>query len=230
MLGRRSRYRPPWGRSVTFQSWLSKGSPMNIAKRLLSVARPYAGRLLLVAVLTSLGALGELVEPWVYRAIINDIAGVFVSKATGLWPEILEELRSGGGEADVETPPAPATPPPSARRTSSERGHRQRTSRRAVVSNLRHRGRGQATTHRRQSSQARAGKRDERRQSQAGAPQPAASFAAAGRAKPPADCPAVLDRPRSPAADRLPRHAHPVVGSAGAAGRHAACQTFHSGG
>ena len=84
---------------------------MNIAKRLLSVARPYAGRLLLVAVLTSLGALGELVEPWVYRAIINDIAGVFVSKETGLWPEILEELRSGGGEADVEAPPAPATPP-----------------------------------------------------------------------------------------------------------------------
>src|SRR5919201_1794881 len=87
---------------------------MNIAKRLFAVARPYAGRLLLVAVLTSLGALGELVEPWVYRAIINDIAGVFVSKATGLWPEILEELRSGG-EADVEAPPAaPATPPAAA--------------------------------------------------------------------------------------------------------------------
>ena len=92
---------------------------MNIAKRLLSVARPYAGRLLLVAVLTSLGALGELVEPWVYRAIINDIAGVFVSKATGLWPEILEELRSGGGEAEVETPPAPATPPPSGPSTTT---------------------------------------------------------------------------------------------------------------
>src|SRR6266566_11534 len=92
---------------------------MNIARRLLSVARPYAGRLLLVAVLTSLGALGELVEPWVYRAIINDIAGVFVSKATGLWPEILEELRSGGGEADVEAPPAPATPPPSGPSTTA---------------------------------------------------------------------------------------------------------------
>src|SRR5204863_4662729 len=93
---------------------MAKEPPMNMAKRLFAVARPYAGRLLLVAVLTSLGALGELVEPWVYRAIINDIAGVFVSKETGLWPEILEELRSGGGEADLEAPPAaPATPPPS---------------------------------------------------------------------------------------------------------------------
>src|SRR5947208_2416360 len=100
---------------------MAKEPPMNIAKRLLSVARPYAGRLLLVAVLTSLGALGELVEPWVYRAIINDIAGVFVSKATGLWPEILEELRSGGGEADVEAPPAPATPPPSGPSTTAAR-------------------------------------------------------------------------------------------------------------
>jgi ABC-type multidrug transport system fused ATPase/permease subunit len=84
---------------------------MHIAKRLFSVARPYAGRLLLVAVLTSLGALGELVEPWVYRAIINDIAGVFVSKASGLWPEILEELRSGGAETDVEAPTTPVNPP-----------------------------------------------------------------------------------------------------------------------
>ena len=168
---------------------------MNIAKRLLSVARPYAGRLLLVAVLTSLGALGELVEPWVYRAIINDIAGVFVSKATGLWPEILEELRSGGGEADVETPPAPATPPPSGPSTTTA----------PPV--------GQAPS-------AATGSEP------AGAPKPAAAFAAAGRTKPPtgppADRSAVLSRSRSPAANRLPRDAHPVVGSARAAGRYAA--------
>lgn len=85
--------------------------PTSVVRRLLNVARPYAGRLLLVAMLTSLGALGELVEPWVYRAIINDIAGVFVSRATGIWPEILEELRSGGveEEPDVTLPP-PASP------------------------------------------------------------------------------------------------------------------------
>lgn len=83
---------------------------MNILRRLVQVARPYAGRLLLVALLTSLGALGELVEPWVYRAIVNDIAGVFVSKATGLWPEILEELRSGGAEEEAEAPAPSGTP------------------------------------------------------------------------------------------------------------------------
>lgn len=84
---------------------------MHTMQRLFSIARPYAGRLLLVAVLTSVGALGGLVEPWVYRAIINDIAGVFVSKQSGLWPEILEELR--GGEAEPETMlPAPSNPAP----------------------------------------------------------------------------------------------------------------------
>ena len=88
---------------------------MHTFRRLIAIGRPYAGRLLLVGVLTSLGALGELVEPWVYRAIINDIAGVFVSKATGLWPEILESLRGGESEAEPEGPPlgasTPALPP-----------------------------------------------------------------------------------------------------------------------
>src|SRR5712692_10615506 len=85
---------------------------MPILKRLVSIARPYAGKLLLVAVLTSAGALTELVEPWVYRAIINDIAGVFVSKETGLWPEILDELR-GGAEPETPEPslPSPVTGP-----------------------------------------------------------------------------------------------------------------------
>ncbi len=102
---------------------------MHILKRLFSVARPYAGRLLLVAVLTSLGALGELVEPWVYRAIINDIAGVFVSRANGVWPEILEELRSGGVDTEPEATapaaqaspviPTPVTPTPAPAPASS---------------------------------------------------------------------------------------------------------------
>jgi ABC-type multidrug transport system fused ATPase/permease subunit len=83
---------------------------MNTLQRLVAIARPYAGRLLLVAVLTSMGALGELIEPWVYRAIVNDIVGVFVSRATGLLPEILEELRGGEAETEPEAGgPGPAS-------------------------------------------------------------------------------------------------------------------------
>ncbi len=85
---------------------------MHTLNRLFLIARPYAGRLILVAVLTSLGALAELVEPWVYRAIINDIAGVFVSKETGLWPEFLEELRGGASESEVTPPPTAPSPTP----------------------------------------------------------------------------------------------------------------------
>jgi ABC-type multidrug transport system fused ATPase/permease subunit len=88
---------------------------MPTVRRLASIARPYAGRLLLVALLTSLGALGELIEPWVYRAIINDIAGVFVSRATGLLPEILEELRGGETETEPDASgPGPASGSPTA--------------------------------------------------------------------------------------------------------------------
>lgn len=88
---------------------------MRTFQRLVSIARPYAGRLLLVVALTSLGALGELVEPWVYRAIINDIAGVFVSRATGLWPEILKEFLGRDTEtgADAAAPSAPPSVPSS---------------------------------------------------------------------------------------------------------------------
>ena len=85
---------------------------MHTVKRLISIARPYLGKLIVVAALTSMGALAELVEPLVYRAIINDIAGVFVSRETGLFPEILEELRSGRTEPETTTPrePAPTEP------------------------------------------------------------------------------------------------------------------------
>ncbi len=83
---------------------------MHTVRRLMDIARPYAGKLLLVALLTSVGALAELIEPWVYRAIINDIAGVFVSKETGLLPQILEELRGGAEEAAPEGPPSGGAP------------------------------------------------------------------------------------------------------------------------
>jgi ATP-binding cassette subfamily B protein len=89
---------------------------MHTLRRLMAIARPYAGRLLLVALLTSVGALAELLEPWVYRAIINDIAGVFVSRETELLPEILEELRGGASESEAESPaPSPTPDPPTAK-------------------------------------------------------------------------------------------------------------------
>ncbi len=96
---------------------------MRILRRLLLIARPYAGRLVLVSVLTSLGALGELVEPWVYRAVINDIAGVFVSKETHVWSEIMEELRTGGVENDSDSQPATpeAQPGPPADQTGGQK-------------------------------------------------------------------------------------------------------------
>lgn len=82
---------------------------MHTFKRLLAIARPYLGKLLLATLLTSVGALAELVEPWVYRAIVNDIAGVFVNRETHLLREILEELR-GGAESEPEPEPPPSSP------------------------------------------------------------------------------------------------------------------------
>lgn len=90
---------------------------MNTYARLFAIARPYAARLLLVALLTSMGALAELVEPWVYRAIVNDIAGVFVSRESGILAEILEQL--GGGETENAEPPTSAPAPQSAPPTTT---------------------------------------------------------------------------------------------------------------
>lgn len=49
---------------------------------LLRFARPYQTRFLLVAVLAFLGTAAELAEPLIYRIAVNDVAGVFVQKAT----------------------------------------------------------------------------------------------------------------------------------------------------
>ena len=46
--------------------------------RILRLGRPYTGQFLLVAVLVSLGTVSSLFQPWVYRTIVNDVAGVFV--------------------------------------------------------------------------------------------------------------------------------------------------------
>jgi ABC-type multidrug transport system fused ATPase/permease subunit len=49
--------------------------------RVLALGRDRLGAFLAVAVLVSLGTGASLLEPWIYRAIIDDIAGVFVTPA-----------------------------------------------------------------------------------------------------------------------------------------------------
>jgi ATP-binding cassette subfamily B protein len=51
---------------------------MNTAIRILLLGKNRVRGFLLVALLVSLGTATTLIEPWIYRAIIDDIAGVFV--------------------------------------------------------------------------------------------------------------------------------------------------------
>jgi ATP-binding cassette subfamily B protein len=55
---------------------------MKALSHVLSLGRGHIRAFLLVAVLASLGTGATLLEPWIYRAIIDDIAGVFVSPET----------------------------------------------------------------------------------------------------------------------------------------------------
>ncbi len=52
---------------------------MKTVPEVLSLGRGHGRKFLLIAILTSLGTGAALVEPWIYRAIIDDIAGVFVT-------------------------------------------------------------------------------------------------------------------------------------------------------
>src|SRR6266478_2032809 len=45
-------------------------------------ARPYRGQFTVVALLAFLGTMAELAEPLIYRIAVNDVAGVFVQRAT----------------------------------------------------------------------------------------------------------------------------------------------------
>ena len=58
---------------------MDEGSPW---RSLLGLAAPYRGRLVLVATLALLGTAAELAQPLVYRVAVNDVAGVFVERAT----------------------------------------------------------------------------------------------------------------------------------------------------
>jgi hypothetical protein len=52
---------------------------MKALGQVLSLGRGHLRTFLLIAVLASLGTAATLLEPWIYRAIIDDIAGVFLS-------------------------------------------------------------------------------------------------------------------------------------------------------
>ena len=49
-------------------------------KVLLQLARPYKRRFLLIALLALLGVGADLLQPLIYRAAINDVAGLFVDR------------------------------------------------------------------------------------------------------------------------------------------------------
>ena len=69
---------------------------------------------LLIACLVSLGTAASLVEPWIYRAIVDDVAGVFVEPAPLARIESLvegvgrsSEHLSGSGKRVFRKPPPP---------------------------------------------------------------------------------------------------------------------------
>jgi ABC-type multidrug transport system fused ATPase/permease subunit len=96
-------------------------------RRLLELARPHRARLIAVLVLTGLGTILALVEPLIYRAAVNDVAGVFVGDGGGVEEEgiaaIAEEGEEGGAKpsepASTERGPAPLPPPASSAVTAA---------------------------------------------------------------------------------------------------------------
>ncbi len=68
---------------------------MNTILKILRLGRRYLNGFLLVTVLVSLGTVATLFEPWIYRAIVDDIAGVFVAPRPMVEAErALEKLTS----------------------------------------------------------------------------------------------------------------------------------------
>ena len=55
----------------------AKAQP-DVGRALLRMARPYRWQFVVVALLALLGTAADLIEPLIYRAVVNDIAGLFV--------------------------------------------------------------------------------------------------------------------------------------------------------
>src|ERR1035438_10191654 len=78
-------------------------------KVLLQLARPYQKRFVVIALLALLGVGADLLQPLIYRAAINDVAGLFVDRVAE---------KAG---PPVAPPAAPAQPQPSIRDQQLER-------------------------------------------------------------------------------------------------------------
>jgi ABC-type multidrug transport system fused ATPase/permease subunit len=70
-----------------------KSSTIQTVARTLTLGRGQGRSFLMVALLVSLGTAASLFEPWIYRAIVDDVAGVFVAPAPMVKAEhAIEEL------------------------------------------------------------------------------------------------------------------------------------------
>ncbi len=80
---------------------------------LLRLARPYRGRFLVIALLALAGTAADLVEPLIYRAAVNDVAGLFVSppdESPAADAELAAEAApavASNAATEAETAPAP---------------------------------------------------------------------------------------------------------------------------
>ena len=91
---------------------------MRILSRMLKLGRPRLRSLVIVALLTSGAAAAGLLEPWLYRAIINDVAGVFVAEDDDVEEGLQLVLRATQHLTDSASrifaaPLRPFIPPPS---------------------------------------------------------------------------------------------------------------------
>lgn len=71
---------------------------MNTVLKILVLGRAHLRGFVLVAVLVSFGTAASLLEPWIYRAIVDDVAGVFIAPAPVVRAErMIEHLGSSAG-------------------------------------------------------------------------------------------------------------------------------------
>ena len=78
---------------------------------LASLARPYRGRFVVIALLALLGTAADLVEPLIYRTAVNDVAGLFVGRTSETADdeaELSEEPLPSVAPGETSAPPAEA--------------------------------------------------------------------------------------------------------------------------
>ena len=93
-------------------------------RTLLGRARAYPGPLAIVVVFAGLSAAAGLVEPLIYRVVVNDIAGVFIGRAAET-PDLYRSLFEEGAGA----PPAPEAPAQARKTEPSHGSHTRHASR-----------------------------------------------------------------------------------------------------